>query len=155
MKKSLYFGALALSLLMVFVCCVSCSSDSGSSGSEKVHSLRSCSFALPSSWNDNSSGESLMFTSDDESAGLNASFDDQEPEYRTPLSERLQDVEYDLGSVSVDGEDVDLYVYQQNSFWMHDFEVVRDDGAYHFVYMSDEQNPAGFESFVSSLRFTS
>lgn len=153
MKKSLYFGALALSLLMVFVCCVSCSGGSGSSGSEKVHSLRSCSFALPSSWKDNSTGDFLMYTAPDDNAGLNASFDDQDPEYRAPLSERLDGVDYELFTIPADGSDVYLYVYKKDGLWLHDFEVVCDEGAYHFIFLSDEKNGSQFKTFVRSLVF--
>ena len=150
MKNSLCF---VLALFLGLSCLLCACGGSGGSGSEKVYTLHKCSFSLPSSWKDNSVGESLMFTSDDENAGLNASFDDQDPEYRTPLAERMDGTDYELFTIPVDGSDVYLYVYKKDGLWLHDFEVVRDEGAYHFVYMSDEKNGSQFKTFVRSLVF--
>lgn len=146
MKKSLY-------LMLALVLVISLAACSSGSGSEKVHSLRSCSFALPSSWKDNSTGDFLMYTAPDDSAGLNASFDDQDPEYRTPLAERLDGIDYELFTIPADGSDVYLYVYKKDGLWLHDFEVVRDEGAYHFIFLSDEKNGSQFKTFVRSLVF--
>ncbi len=146
MKKSLYL-ALALVLMVSLAAC--------SSGSESVkeYTLERCTFELPASWSDNSVGGFLMYTAPDDSAGLNASFDDQAPEYRTPLEERLDGVDYELFTIPADGSDVYLYVYKKDGFWLHDFEVVRDEGAYHFIFMSDEKNGSQFKTFVRSLVF--
>lgn len=147
MKNSLCF----VLALFLGLSCLLCACGSGSSGSEKVYTYHESSFSLPSSWRDNSTGDSAMYSAPDDSAGLNISFDDSEN--RTVLSDRLQGVDYDLDSVSVDGEEVRLYMYQQDGFWFHDFEVLRDDGAYHFVFIASGQKPAEFDVFVSSLMF--
>lgn len=148
MKNSLCFALACVLSVSCLLCACSGSSDSGS---EKVYTFHECSFSLPSSWKDNSVGESLMYSAPDDSAGVNISFDDSEN--RTDLSDRLDGVDYDLDSVSVDGEEVRLYMYQQDGFWMHDFEVLRDDGAYHFTFIASGQKPAEFDEFVSSLMF--
>ena len=146
MKKSLYL-ALALVLMVSLAAC------SSGSGSVKEYTLERCTFELPASWSDNSVGGSLMYTASDNSAGLNASFDDQAPENRTPLEERLDGVDYELFTIPADGSDVYLYVYKKDGLWLHDFEVVRDEGAYHFIFMSDEKNGSQFKTFVRSLVF--
>lgn len=146
LKKALFFVAVVAMVFSLASC--------GSSGSdaEKVFTLRSCSFALPSSWTDNSAGDSLMYTAPDDSAGLNVSADGSEN--RTALADRLADVGYDLETLTVAGDDVRLFVYQQDGFWFRDFEAERPDAVYHFVYMSEAEDPDGFDQFVQSIKFS-
>lgn len=149
MKNSLCF----VLALFLGISCLLCACGSGGSGSEKVYTFHKCSFSLPSSWKDNSTGDFLMYTAPDDSAGLNASFDDQDPEYRTPLTERLDGIDYELFTIPAGGSDVYLYVYKKDGLWLHDFEVVRGEGAYHFIFLSDEKNGSQFKTFVRSLVF--
>lgn len=151
------------SLLLVVVCsllfcCVlsSCGSSepSGTSGSVKVYDLEACSFAVPSSWSrsDLSSEDTLMFSSEEDRAGVNVYYD--EADGRSPLADDLEDVDYELGSVSVAGQDVDLFSYDNGTgAYMREFEVVLDGSLYRFAFFSEDPDAPSFEPFVQSIKF--
>ena len=145
MKKLLCLYA-ALLLVLLTAC-------GSSSGSGKVYTLEGCSYKLPASWTDNSTDNFKMYTDPDDTAAVNVSFDDQSPEYRTPLADQLQDVAYDLEAASIDGHDVDVFVYRKDDFFYHDFEVVLDDKAYHFTFISKNETHDYYEPFLKSIKF--
>lgn len=134
--------------LLLFLCLIllltACSS------SDKVYTFKGCSFALNDTWTDSMSTEDTgIYSSEDDDMAINIDCDTD------PLSlpDYLADKEYEVGSVTVDGEDVRLFTYQEDRYYVRRFQVERLDGTYSFTVMSGEENPATYDKFLQTIKF--
>ena len=142
MKKLLCF-TLVLALALLAAC-------SPSGGSDKVYQIRKCSFVLPASWSDELSIEDNgQYNSEDDGMAVTVSYDDT----AVSLPDLLKDEEYEVGSVTVDGEETRLFTFMADGYYCKRFIVERPDGAYSFTVISEEENPQIYEQFLQSIKF--